>query len=111
MQRMAKQPNALRALIVEIVEPSKVVDEKYRTHLVTLANGEVLAGIIVEQNDQHIRIAANPAKPDEIRTIPRKKIEEMHKSDVSLMPVGLLNTLAKDEILDLLAYVTGGGKK
>jgi len=31
------------------------------------------------------------------------------RSDVSLMPVGLLNTLSAEEILDLLAYLESGG--
>ncbi|MFL5339004.1 MAG: PQQ-dependent sugar dehydrogenase [Gemmataceae bacterium] len=111
MQRMAKQKSPREALLIEILEPSKVIDEKYRTQIVTLDNGQTLAGIIVSQDAKAIRIAANPANPEEIREIPRARIEEMRPSDVSLMPTGLLNTLTKEEILDLLAYVGSGGKK
>jgi putative heme-binding domain-containing protein len=111
MQRMAKQKSPREALLTEVLEPSKVIDEKYRTTVVTLDNGQVLAGIIVGQNAKAIRIAADPANPDVVREISRGQIEEMKPSDVSLMPAGLLNTLSKDEILDLLAFLAGGAKK
>ena len=35
-------------------------------------------------------------------------IENMKSSDVSLMPVGLLNVLTMDEILDLMAWLEKG---
>src|SRR5262249_44994714 len=103
--RMAKQPAPREALLTEILEPSKVIDKKYRTAVVHLDNGQTLAGIIVAQDAKSIRIAADPAQPDAVRDIPRSRIEEMKESDVSLMPVGLLNTLTRDEIWDLLAYL------
>jgi len=109
-QRLAKQKSPREALLIEIIEPSKVIDEKFRTQIVTLDSGLVLAGIIVSQDAQAIRIAADPANPEAIREIPRSRIEEMKPSDVSMMPAGLLNTLKKDEILDLLAYVESGGR-
>ena len=39
-----------------------------------------------------------------------KDIESIENSKVSPMPEGLLNTLQKDEILDLLAYLLSGGQ-
>ena len=108
--RMAKQPSPRAAMLTEIVEPSKVIDEKYRTHVLTLDSGRQLAGVIVSQTPEVVRIAANPAKPDEINEIPRGRIEEMHATDVSMMPTGLLDTLKKEEILDLLAYLESGGR-
>ena len=65
----------------------------------------------MEQNDKAIRLAANPAVPDERIVIPRDRIEGLQKSDQSLMPAGLLSTLTREEVLDLLAYVEAGGKK
>jgi hypothetical protein len=53
-----------------------------------------------------VRIVTNPLeKPKEI---PIKDIDEKRESKVSLMPEGLLTTLSKEEILDLLAYITTG---
>jgi hypothetical protein len=44
-------------------------------------------------------------------SINRKQIEEIKPSPISMMPEGLLNTLKKDEVLDLLAYVLSRGDR
>jgi putative heme-binding domain-containing protein len=105
--RMKKQPSPREALLVEIIEPSKVIDEKFRAYILTLNDGRQLAGIIVEQTKDAIRIAADPAHPDDVRSVPRQQIEQIQKSNISMMPVGLLNTLTREEIRDLLAFLEG----
>ena len=40
-----------------------------------------------------------------------KEIEERTKSTTSIMPLGLLSKLTREEILDLLAYVYAKGDK
>ena len=47
-------------------------------------------------------------KPTVIR---KADIEEQKKSDISLMPMGLLNKLSREEILDLIAFVYARGDK
>lgn len=108
-KRLAKQPMPRVALLRELLEPSAVIDEKYRTHIVVLDDGTQKAGIIVEQDGKGVRIAANPAAPDERVVIPRERIEAVQKSNVSMMPVGLVSSLTREEILDLLAFVEAGG--
>jgi cytochrome c len=108
-KRLAKQPMPRVALLRELLEPSAVIDEKYRTHILTLDDGTRRAGIIAAQDGKAVRLAANPALPDERIVIPRDRIESLQKSDVSLMPVGLLSTLSRDEVLELLAYLEAGG--
>lgn len=39
------------------------------------------------------------------------KYRNLAGSNVSLMPLGLINALEKEEILDLLAYLQSGGIK
>jgi ribosome assembly protein YihI (activator of Der GTPase) len=48
--------------------------------------------------------------PNGFTNVNRKDIESIENSKVSPMPEGLLNTLQKDEILDLLAYLLSGGQ-
>jgi hypothetical protein len=43
--------------------------------------------------------------------VDRRKIEEMKPSPVSMMPEGLLNTLNRDEVLDLVAYLLSRGDR
>ena len=53
-----------------------------------------------------LRLIANPLDKDaEVQEIAKNAIEDRAESLVSVMPEGLLNTMTKREILDLLAYV------
>ena len=49
--------------------------------------------------------------PNNMVNVPRSQIEEMKRSPVSMMPLGLLNTLHKDEVLDLVAYLLSRGDR
>jgi len=94
----------------EMIEPSKVIDEKYRTQIVINDEGKPYSGVIVYEDDQIIRLMANPLEKDaKAIEIPKDSIEERVDSKVSLMPEGLLNTLTKQEIFDLLLYIETGG--
>lgn len=103
--RLAKFGDPRAELLREITEPSHRIDEKFRSQILQLADGRVLAGIVVSADEKALRIAAEPARPNEVREIPLAEIEEKRASPVSLMPAGLLNTLKADDILDLLAYL------
>jgi hypothetical protein len=48
-------------------------------------------------------------EPNAITTIKVDDIEQMMPSKVSMMPAGLINTLSKDDVLDLLAYMLARG--
>ncbi len=41
----------------------------------------------------------------------RGEVEEMKPSPVSMMPEGLLDTLDRDEVLDLVAYLLSRGDR
>jgi putative heme-binding domain-containing protein len=108
-QRMAKQPQPRLALLREVLEPSAVIEDKFRTHIVVTDDGKQHVGLILAENDKVVRMATNPAAPNDVVEIQRGRIDSMHKSPVSMMPAGLVSTLQKEEILDLLAYLEAGG--
>ena len=81
--RMKKHPSPREALLVEIIEPSKVIEEKFRTHVVTLVDGRQLAGIIVENEKNQIRIAADPAH---LTTFERFRESRSNKSSRPTFP-------------------------
>ena len=49
--------------------------------------------------------------PGRMVNVQRDEIEEMKPSPVSLMPEGLLDTLDRDEVLDLIAYLLSRGDR
>ena len=51
----------------------------------------------------------NMLKPDKVDRVAKDSIEDRKVSELSTMPVGLLDTFTLDEILDLAAYLQSGG--
>ncbi len=96
-------------LLRELVEPSEVVEEKYRTEIIKMTNGRLFSGIVAYQDDRVVRLISNPLQGDETDEVPRDSIAERWQSPVSPMPEGLLNTASSKDILDLIAYVASAG--
>jgi putative heme-binding domain-containing protein len=98
-------------VLEHILNPSKKVDKKYQSNVISLTSGKVLTGLIVEETGDSLKLIDNPSAPDKITVINKSDIEERTLSEVSIMPKGVLNKLTREEIFDLLAYVLGGGDK
>ena len=94
-----------RDLLESIVVPSKTISDQYESVTVATADGRVVTGRIVNLNGDNLMINPDMLDPNNMVNVPRSQIEEIKRSPVSMMPVGLLNTLNKDEILDLTAYL------
>jgi hypothetical protein len=75
------------------------------------SEGRVHTGIVTQRDEKRVRLLTNPLDntPRAPLEVPLEKIEQETESKISLMPAGLLNTLTRDEILDLLAYVISNG--
>lgn len=97
-----------RDLLDNIINPSKVIDDKYRNVIVTLTDGTRAAGSVESEDDLHLVLKPNPLGAERIE-IPRNKIKSRKLSDVSPMPTGLLNTLTADQIMDILAWFEAAG--
>jgi putative heme-binding domain-containing protein len=98
-----------RALLESIVEPSRVISETYRSVTITLKSGAIHDGRIVSEDPASLVLAINPVDPDQRRRMAKSDIATKRVSDISPMPAGLVNTLDRDEILDLLAWMESGG--
>ncbi len=96
-----------RALLHEILESSRNIDEKYRQVVVALEDGRTLVGVIESENESTLTILSG--SPPQKVEIPTQSIDDRISSSTSIMPSGLLNTLDKEQILDLLAYLLAGG--
>ena len=92
-------------LLKQILEPSSEINKKYQSYVIVTDAGKVVTGLLVKEEHDKVHIMPNPLKPKEITVVQRSEIEEMKPSKLSTMPKGLLMTLSKEEILDLLAYL------
>lgn len=98
-------------ILKEILDPSAKINEKYQTNVIELNDGRTITGLVVEETPDVIKIVENPlAKADPV-VIKRGDVADRSKSNVSIMPKGLLDKLTRDEIVDLVAFVNARGNK
>ena len=98
-------------LLQSIVDPSKVIDDKFQSYTFLLASGKVITGMIVDSTADEIHVVIDPLAKGKPTIINKDDIEDQTKSTVSMMPKGLLNKLTREEIFDLLAFVYAKGDK
>jgi putative membrane-bound dehydrogenase-like protein len=88
-------------LLENIVDPGATVTADFRMSVADLKDGRVLNGIVAEQVPRTITLKTMT----ETITIERSEIESLQKSNLSLMPEGLLEALNETQMRDLLAYL------
>jgi len=101
-----------RDLLQAIVSPSETIAQNYRGDVLELTGGRTLNGQIIPTLDYrapHLLLAENLLQPDQTKKIPKAEVLERKRSDLSIMPPGLLKNLSKQEVLDLLAYLESTG--
>ena len=100
-----------RDLLESIVVPSKVISDQYGAVTIATSDGQVVTGRIMNLNGDTIILNTNMLDPSAQVNVDARKIEEQRPSPVSMMPEGLLSTLNKDEVADLVAYLLSRGDR
>lgn len=97
-------------LLETIIAPSKAVSDQYEATMFLLVDGTTVVGRVANLNGNQYMVQENLITPGKFTNIKADEIEEMKPSKVSLMPEGLLDTMTRQEIIDLIAYMksTGG---
>ena len=103
LTNVAKRFNASQ-ILESIIEPSKEVDPKYSYSVYLLIDGTSVSGRPVGVTSKTLKLEINPFTQESIE-INRDEIDESFPGKTSPMPSGLLDTLNKEEIKDLLAYL------
>lgn len=96
-------------ILREILDPSYKIDPKYAVKVVIDVDGRTTSGIVVDETKDSISILSNPEVP-EPKVISKDDIEEIVPSNVSMMPKALLDKFTKDEIFEILNYITAAGE-
>jgi putative heme-binding domain-containing protein len=98
-----------RNLLESIIEPSKVISDQYEKMQFQMVDGRVIEGRVINLNGDNLMVLTNMFDPDSMVAVKRSEVEVSQVSKTSMMPEGLLDTLSKEEILDLMAYLKSGG--
>jgi putative heme-binding domain-containing protein len=90
-------------LLDHILSPSKFIDEKFRLVTVQTSDGKTFSGSLESEDDERVVLKPNPLAPETVE-VGKAMIKQRTISEISPMPVGLLNSLKAEQILDLLAW-------
>ena len=88
-------------ILGEIINPSEVIQEGYQLTTLTTRDGRTLAGNIAAEDERQITLRLIGQET----VVSKAEILSREKSEVSMMPEGLLKNLATDEVRDLIAYL------
>lgn len=90
-------------IVESIVHPSAVVEEKYKTTMVATLDGLVVTGLLIEANDDQVKIFDSKVTHE----ILRDEIDIMETKNLSSMPVKLPEAMAEREFRDLVEFLAG----
>ena len=96
---LSKTPEAL---MTDVLDPSRVIDNNYVNYLVKTKSGAVLSGFIAVQTASSLTLRRGEGQED---VVLRQDIEEMRSSGVSLMPEGLEKNVTVEQLADLIAFL------
>lgn len=96
-------------LLTHILEPSRKIDDKFKSRSVVTLDGRVHRGFLIFEDDTEIRITGDPLSNKPPTSINKSEIEQMTLSNISPMPKGMLNPYDQLQVLDLLAYIESRG--
>jgi putative heme-binding domain-containing protein len=105
---MTRHKNDRASVLEQILEPSKVIDDRYRKVRFELKSDEPVVGMELKEDAETITVQTGPAD-SLVQVLKKSDVIKQSRQPSSPMPVGLLNALSKEQILDLLAYLESGG--
>lgn len=88
-------------VLENVLDPSAKVGRLYQVTVLELTDGRVVQGVVSEENDLSLTVQT----ANEQLTIAKSDIDARQQTSLSLMPDGLFDKLADDEIRDLMAYL------
>ena len=98
-------------LLETIVDPSKEVSDQYQATMFQLESGDTIVGRVANLRGDRYMVQEDMIRPGKLTKVMHADIEAMRPAKVSTMPSGLLDSLTRDEILDLLAYMRSTSDK
>jgi putative heme-binding domain-containing protein len=98
-------------LLESVLDPNKTISDQYAAVVIRTKGGETVTGRIVNLHGDTLHVNTDMLNPNGIANVNRKDIDRMQPSTVSMMPAGLLDTLAEDEALDLMAFLLSRGER
>ena len=92
-----------QAMFESIIFPSAGISHNYESWTIALHDGTTQTGIVISEDAEKLSLKGIDAI---VRTFPIKEIDERAKQKISLMPADLAKLLSKEEMADVVEYLT-----
>jgi putative heme-binding domain-containing protein len=89
-------------LLVNILDPNRVIGQPYFIHTVERKDGRVDTGLLAAEDDSSVTLKN---ENDALKVILKKDIEQMSVQAKSLMPEGLSKNMSVQDFRDLVRYL------
>jgi putative heme-binding domain-containing protein len=99
---MALTDKSSAALLQAILDPNADIDARYVAYLILTDEGQVVHGVLQSESAASLTLVGQDGKQWQVS---RSRIEEIRRTDKSLMPEGLERELTPTALQDLLAYL------
>lgn len=96
------QKNDHDTLLISVIAPGAEIREGYENIILKIDDGLIFSGFLLEETKNNLVIKQLNGIT---KVFPKNKIVSTTKTGASLMPMGLLNDLSNDQIIDLFAYL------
>lgn len=94
-------------LLVHILDPSRSVEGNFRRYTLLTAGGQILAGMLAAESQSAVELIDAEGKR---QTISREDIEQLTSTNKSMMPEGFEQQMDKQQMTDLLEFLTQKGR-
>jgi putative heme-binding domain-containing protein len=89
-------------ILESLHQPSKAIAKGYETWMLTLKDGSVQTGFVVNPGDAAVTLKLPTGQP---QTFERAQIRSQKVEPMSLMPEGLLQAMTEQEAADVIAFL------
>lgn len=90
------------ALLTDILDPNRAVEERWVSQTVEMKDGRILAGLVHGEDSSAITLRVPGGLT---MTLPKSEVKSLSSTGVSLMPVGLEAAISKQDMADLIAFL------
>jgi putative membrane-bound dehydrogenase-like protein len=94
-------------LLTEILDPNRNVDSRYLAYVAVTRSGRSFTGLLSSESATSITLRAQEGKD---QVLLRSELDELQSTGKSLMPEGLEKELSKQDVADLIAYLSAQNK-
>ena len=94
-------------ILIHVLDPSRSVEGNYKAYTATLLDGRTIQGLLAAESKTTVELLDAENKR---HAIARDDLDKLAESKKSLMPEGFEKTMTKDELTNLLEFLTQKGK-